>query len=227
MQPSKLKWKAIGLKRKTNLLLDTIKEMLAEIPIEHVGKRRKPENFKNELENIIFGIEKIDQKLIPKLEEYQGIQLIDKELLYLAMSQTSLKNVFKPLKEYLIKEDKLPIEIKELDELANIGEIGKTLALLGDSVLGLAIIEIQWNDIFSTVGELTKIRSENVKNKKLAIICDDWGIYEYRIDNLQSIEKTNTDEIVHLKGTLIEAILGIIYIDMDYSKVLEIVPLLQ
>ncbi|MDH5402721.1 MAG: ribonuclease III domain-containing protein [Candidatus Heimdallarchaeota archaeon] len=227
MQPSKLKWKAIGLKRKTQQLLKTLNEILAEIPEEQTNKRRTPQNLINELEYILAGINKIDQELIPRLEEYQGIELKNKELMYLAMSQISLRNVFTSIKDHLMKNNKLPIPENELDELANIGEIGKTLALLGDSVLGLATIEIHWSNIFSTVGELTTIKSEQVRNKKLAAICDDWGLYDYRIENLNSKEKSKEVELNHLKGTLIEAVLGIIYIDMDYSKILEVVPILQ
>ncbi|MBY9017970.1 MAG: hypothetical protein KGD66_03965, partial [Candidatus Lokiarchaeota archaeon] len=64
----KLKWNAIGLVRKTQMLRDYILKEKNSIPIDHTSKHAKRQGFLDELNHLIEQIEKIEKILIPKLE---------------------------------------------------------------------------------------------------------------------------------------------------------------
>ena len=64
----KLKWKAIGLARKTQLLRDYIQNEKDEIPVDHASKHIKRQRYLDELNHLLERMERIEKILIPKLE---------------------------------------------------------------------------------------------------------------------------------------------------------------
>ncbi len=120
-----------------------------------------------------------------------------------------------------------PIRDSDLVLLSSSGETSKVLALLGDAALDLAIVETHWETSVDRVGDLTRKRSEFVKNENLAKICDHLKLYDYRLRKLKAQEKSQIKEIIHLKGTLVEAIIGIIYMENDQRELIRIIPYLQ
>lgn len=64
----KLKWNAIGLVRKSQILHNTISEEKANLPSSHSKLHRKLQGFLEELTNLLQTMEKIQLELIPKIE---------------------------------------------------------------------------------------------------------------------------------------------------------------
>ena len=66
-------------------------------------------------------------------------------------------------------------------------------------------------------------------NANLAKYCDEWGLYSCRIDRVQQVpsDGTKTETIEHVKGTLVESIMGVIYEEFGLGKLLDIVPHIQ
>ncbi|MCY3412094.1 MAG: hypothetical protein INQ03_10725 [Candidatus Heimdallarchaeota archaeon] len=227
MQPSKLKWNAIGFKRKTELLYDTINIICDEIPSEQTGKLKTPSGFKEDLEELKDKIERIENHLIPRLEQELNIRFTTPELVLLGLCQSSLKNLFESLREYFRSRNEWPISELEFDELAGSGDTSKVLALLGDAILDLAVVQIHWENSIAKVGDLTIKRMNIVSNQNLAKVCDRWGLYYYRINKKGTVDKSNQKDINHLKGTLVEAVIGIIYMEMEYEDIIRIISYLQ
>jgi len=95
------------------------------------------------------------------------------------------------------------------------------LALLGDAAIDMAILHHIWKPRASDVGYLTERRSGLVSNEHLSKKCDEWRLYENRI-HFDPPTPTKS-EMEHIKGTLVEAFYGVIYIEMGFRKVLEMV----
>lgn len=151
------------------------------------------------------------------------------ELLLIAMSNTSVRNIFEDLNTHFNKDPNRPLQEAELIELASSGDASKVLALIGDAALDLAIVQVLWDSSLSTTGKLTEKRKEVASNKNLAKYCDQWGLFGYRLNRFRVIEPevTKPETIIHDKGTLVEAILGVVYLDFDLKVLRGIVPLIQ
>jgi ribonuclease-3 len=68
---------------------------------------------------------------------------------------------------------------------------------------------------------MTQRRAEVVSNEHMARVCDKWGLYKHRI-HFDPPTETKA-EIEHNKGTLLEAIYGIIYVEHGFEKVKELI----
>jgi dsRNA-specific ribonuclease len=93
-----------------------------------------------------------------------------------------------------------------------------TLALIGDRALELGILPIIWEEENSsgdipTKGKLDDSKKNFVKNKNLADIWDFLGLYETKI-----LPKKK-DESPKLRGSRMEAIFGIIYLESGLRAV--------
>jgi dsRNA-specific ribonuclease len=64
-------------------------------------------------------------------------------------------------------------------------------------------------------------------NLSLSKFCDIWNLCRYRLNRFNQLESQETTEkkIVHEKGTLVESILGVIYLKFGCEKILEIISL--
>jgi dsRNA-specific ribonuclease len=225
----KLKWNAIGLVRKTRLLKESIEEEKKHIPAEHTNKLSKLQGLLEELNHLLEQMEKIEKIIIPKLESTFRLQFDTPELIMYALSRPSIRYVFNILNAHFEKDDSVrPLKPEEFAELASSGDAAKVLALIGDAVLDLAIVQVLWDSSLAKVGDLSIKREEIVNNENLARYCDQWGLYSCRLKRFKIVEpEDDSDTIIHEKGTLVEAILGVIYIEFGLEVLLRIVPLLQ
>ena len=103
-----------------------------------------------------------------------------------------------------------PLKIDEYKELASSGDAANVLAL-------------------TTVGKLTKKRPGIVANDNLARICDEWNLFNYCLNRLNDPSEKNAKPktIEHEKGTLIEAIYGVIYLEFGFVELIRTIPLIQ
>ena len=225
----KLKWNAIGLVRKTKLLRDFIKIEKDNIPIDHKNKLSKQKGFLDELNHLLDRMEMIEKILIPKLQDFFRLQFPTPELIMFALSRPSIRNIFEDLNTHFKNDVNRPLSEEEMAELASSGDAAEVLALLGDAALDLAVIQLFWKPSLSNTGKLTKKRESIASNLSLSKYCDDWGLCGYRLNRFKRVETPEITEkkIIHEKGTLVEAILGVIYLEFEYEKILETVTLFQ
>jgi ribonuclease-3 len=150
-------------------------------------------------------------------------------MIMLALTRPSVRIIFDNLNIHFKDDPNRPLSPGELAELANSGDAAVVLALIGDAALDLAIVQILWDSSLSRTGELTEKRKQFVSNKNLAIYCDEWGLFSSRLHRLQTIpdEKTKKETIDHIKGTLVESIFGVVYLEFGLKELFRIVTLIQ
>lgn len=224
-----LKWNAIGLVRKTKILRDFIKIERSNIPADHTSKRSKCKGFLDELNHLLDRMEMIEKILIPKLQKFFRFRFPTPELIMFALSRPSIRNIFEDLNTHFKNDVNRPLSEEDMTELASSGDATEVLALLGDAALDLAVVQLLWDKSLSNTGKLTEKRKSIASNLSLSIFCDSWNLCGYRLNRFKQVETHEITEkkIIHEKGTLVESILGVIYLEFGYEKILETVPLFQ
>lgn len=106
-------------------------------------------------------------------------------------------------------------------------EVARVLALIGDAAISLALVQILWQPNISNVGELTIKRAEFASNENLARICDKWDLYDHRIHFDPNKYDTKDVKINHVKGTIVEALFGVIYIENGLDQVISSIVALK
>jgi ribonuclease-3 len=101
--------------------------------------------------------------------------------------------------------------------MINLSEMAKVLALVGDAVISSAVLQHLWEPHLGDAGKITQKKAEIVSNNHMAKLCDKWKLYDYRIHF--DPETPSKSEMNHDKGTLLEAIYGIIYIEHEYKMI--------
>jgi len=225
----RLKWNAIGFEKKTQLLFKTLQQEKDEIPEDHLSKHRKLQGFLDQLSHVLEKMNKIQKELIPKLEELFKLEFKTPELIMLSLCRPSIRNIYQDMEKHFNYQKNNPLKIDEYKELASSGDAANVLALIGDAALDLSVVQTFWDSSLATVGRLTKKRAEIVANDNLAKICDEWNLYEFRLNRLNdpSEKNANPKTIQHEKGTLIEAIYGVIYLEFGFEELIRTIPLIQ
>ena len=205
-----LKWK-----KDYNKILEKTKE---KTPSNNTRLLGKVERWEEQIREINERIQYINASIIPRLENKLGFNLQNKEAFLAAMFQPSTKNLFLEL-EVQYQRKKGPFDDDGFYELISLSETAKNFALLGDAAISMAVIYHLWNTDAENVGELTQDKSTIVSNEHMAEICDEWGLYDNRIHF--DPETPSKGEILHDKGTLVEAIFGIIQMEQGFEHVLK------
>ncbi|MHA1891353.1 MAG: ribonuclease III domain-containing protein [Promethearchaeota archaeon] len=224
----KLKWHAIGLETKISRILDSLESIKESFDPTHTAKIKKVQGLINELLNIKERIVRIKNHMIPRLEEKFRLEFKTPELVYLAFLRPSLRNIFSNISSYYANRESSPLKQSEFDELVALGNTGDVLALIGDSAIKLAIVETLWDSSCRTVGQLTGIKATIESNRNMAKFCDELGLYNHILDKNEPTKQAAKEKtILHEKGTLVEAIYGIIYLEFGFEELMRLVPLLQ
>ena len=225
----KLKWNAIGLVKKTSMLKEYIEREKIDIPIDYTKKHATISGFLVELNHILEQMEKIKKIIIPKLENLFRLTFPTPELVMFALAHPSIRNIFEDLNIHFKDDANRPLSEEELIELASSGDAAVVLALIGDAALDLTIVQILWDSSLSKTGELTNKRKKVASNKNLAIYCEEWGLYSCCLNRLKAnpMDDPKIVTVEHLKGTLVESILGVVYLEFGLKELLRIVPIIQ
>ena len=225
----KLKWNAIGLVKKARMLKNYIEREKNDVPVDHTKKHATISGFLMELNHILEQMEKIEKIIIPKLEKLFRLTFPTPEMVMFALARPSIRNIFEDLNTHFKEDANRPLSEEELIELASSGDAAVVLALIGDAALDLAIVQILWDSSLSKTGELTTKRKKVASNKNLAIYCEEWGLYSCRLNRLRAnpMDDAKTETIEHVKGTLVESIMGVVYLEFGLKVLLRIVPLIQ
>ncbi|UCH04598.1 MAG: hypothetical protein JSW05_00100 [Candidatus Thorarchaeota archaeon] len=217
-----LSWEPIELQEKLQVLLDAVTRTESETPKQNTRTLRKTKRWREQLDEIILSLDRIQDRLSVRLESELGISLKTNELLQVAMFQPSTKNLFSELEIHYASGEQSPLDDEVFHVLVSLSEMAKALALVGDAAISMAVLHHIWQPKATDVGTLTQRRADLVSNEHLAKVCDEWGLYEHRI-HFDPVEPSMS-EIDHDKGTLTEAIYGIVYIEHGFQKVKDLVP---
>ncbi|MDD1671584.1 MAG: hypothetical protein LUO82_01110 [Methanomicrobiales archaeon] len=224
-----LRWKDVGIEEKLERLHSCVIQLLQKAPPARSSEREKFTRWGENLQELRRKIADIREQVLPLLERDLGNSLVSGEILFLALFQPSTRNLFSEIEVHLQRGGTCALTPLELGELALLPESAKTLAWVGDAALSLAVLNQIWVPSITRVGELTEKRKEYVQNTNLARLCDRWELYEHRLHlDPPSDPTTLTRETVdHLKGTLVEAIFGILFLAGGVTAVADAIPLLQ
>lgn len=213
----KLTWKQIGIEGKLDTLLRTIMKTKNETPENKTRLLGKVDRWEEQIQEINDRIKYIKKTLAPIIEKSFDLKIKNKEALVTALFQPSTKNLFLEIEaEYRGNEN--PFKDNSFNDLVSLSEIAKRLALLGDAAIAMAVIHHLWQSE-DEVGKLTQDKSTIVSNEHLADLCDKWGLYKHRIHF--DPETPSKGEIQHDKGTLVEAVYGIVQMEHGFEHVLK------
>lgn len=198
-----------------------VEQDVTEVPERNTRTRTKMSKWLEQLDYVIQRVSYAEEVLSPKLEGIFEFDLNEKGLFTVSLFQPSTKNLFLELETHYCDRETVHEECHSLPDMVALSETAKMLALLGDATIDMAILHHIWKPRASDVGYLTEKRSGLVSNEHLSKKCDEWDLYENRI-HFDPPTPTKS-EMEHIKGTLVEAFYGVIYIEMGFRKVLEMV----
>ena len=220
----------MNLKLKSNLsrvfqelseIFDIIKEDCLNISDKTSKKSKKLNRWLEMLTNFLLKHENIQLNLKPSLEKKFSIKFKNPNLITLALFRPSTKNIFTELSIYFQEEHPNFLNIERLEYMSNLGDIAEGLALLGDSALDLAVTHSLWKEGITDKGTITTEKAQMVQNLNLAKYCDDLDLYHNRIHMELNVNNTKPETINHIKATLVEAIIGIIYLEKGVQGVIN------
>ncbi len=216
-----LDWHRIYLKDNLQGIRNIVEADLKNMPSRNTRTISKMKRWVNQLDFIIQRVTYAEEVLAPILEKKFDFDLNEKGLFTVLLFQPSTKNLFLELETHYCDAEEREEQCEALPDMVALSETAKMLALLGDAAIDMAILHHIWKPRASDVGYLTQTRSGLVSNEHLSQKCDEWGLYENRI-HFDPPTPTKS-EMEHIKGTLVEAFFGVIYIEMGFKKVLEMV----
>jgi len=221
MDQMKLEWNDVNLEEKLRALVAAVSKTVNETPPQNTRLLRKAERWMYQLSSILEGVVQIRENLAPKLEKELGVSLGQNELLQVAMFQPSTKNLFMEVETHFRRSKGNPLGKDGFIDLLALSDMSQVIALVGDAAISMAVLHHLWKPTTADAGTLTQNRADIVSNQNLAKVCDNWNIYEHRIHFDPGIP--NQSELEHDKGTLLEALYGIIYIHYGLEKVDELI----
>lgn len=205
----KLKWNIKGVFDNIPVIEKALENQLNQLPENNLRERRKITNWIDRIRKINENINNIKKSKLVELERNINYNFAEPDLVVLSFIQPSIKKMFEELNIY---SSSLNVNF---EPYLSMDKAAKVLALIGDAAISLALIQILWQPNISNVGELSTRRSEYASNENLARICDKWGLYDFRI-HFGSDQSENN----HAKGTIIEALFGVIYIEAGLNQVI-------
>ncbi|MGY5880754.1 MAG: ribonuclease III domain-containing protein [Candidatus Thorarchaeota archaeon] len=214
----KIVWKSIHIENRLDTLTQIIERTRRQSPENKTRLLGKTDRWLEQLDEINDKIRYIKKTLTPKLEKVFDLKFRNKEILQAAMFQPSTKNLFLEL-EIQYKGKNNPFNDEGFEALVSLSESSKRFALLGDAAISMAVIYHLWQTVEEDVGQLTQDKSSIVSNSHMADLCDKWGLYEHRIHF--DPETPSKGEIIHDKGTLVEAVYGIVQMEHGFKQVLK------
>ncbi|MHA2046220.1 MAG: ribonuclease III domain-containing protein [Candidatus Thorarchaeota archaeon] len=199
-----LSWKPIQLVNRLDTLTKTVQMTRDNTPKTNTRLHHKLDRWEEDIGDIQDSIKRIENELVPRLEKILDIKFRNSELFLVAMFQPND-----------------PLGQDGFAEMINLSEMSKVLALIGDAVISSAVLQHLWEPHLGDAGKITQKKAEIVSNNHMAKLCDEWKLYEYRIHF--DPNTPSKSEMNHDKGTLLEAVYGIIYIEYQYKMIHRLV----
>jgi dsRNA-specific ribonuclease len=171
--------------------------------------------------------EEIQSRITPKIEETFNVKIKNPNLITVALYTPSTKNSFVELSTYIEKSHPKLYDDEMFEFMIRFGDIAQGLATLGDSALKLSLTHILWNEGIIEKGKITKAKERIEQNSNLSKYCDTIELYEHRIFIKSKFFNPKPSTIKHIKGTLIESLLGIYYLEAGFMGVRKLVKSLE
>ena len=221
----KLALDQVDIDEKIGILRELLNEDIEVIQRNRTRTIRKIKRWLKDLEYISNTLTRITKDLLGILEKDLECKFPDTELLHIAMFQPSTRNLFMEIHTYFMQRDHNPISKEDFENLVALSDMGRVIAMIGDSATELAVIHYLWRKRTADAGDITQERAQIISNENMARLCDRWGLYERRV-HFDPVTTTKS-EMEHIKGTLVEAIYGIVYINEGFDKIVETAKLLM
>ncbi len=186
--------------------------------------QKKFDSWIEQLNSILNQITKIDEIVVPLMKKDLNYSFRKKNLIVTALVQPSLKNTFYEIKIHFINDSSFECFHEILDKLENSPDIAKSLAWIGDAAIKYAVSSKIWR-IDTLTEELNDARKKYESNENLAKLCDEWRLFNHRINfDPENSKPKSANEI---KGTLVESIFGVIFIEKGIDGVMAALHLID
>ncbi len=216
-----LSWKPIQLRKRIDNLATTVQKTQRETPTKNSRLLSKLDKWLLDIEYIQNSLQRIEDELVPEIQNILNVKFQHIELFLVAMFQPSTKNIFLELETHYRHRDDDPLGEDGFAKMINLSEMAKVLALVGDAVISSAVLQHLWEPHLGDAGQITQKKAKIVSNDNMAKLCDNWGLYDYRIHF--DPDTPSKSEIDHDKGTLLEAVYGIVYVEHEYKRIVDLV----
>jgi dsRNA-specific ribonuclease len=203
-----------------------LKEYFSFLTNDQQYKPSDREKFKKwvlAFEKIFRQISLFDKNVLPVIETDLNYPFFNRDLVLTAIMQPSVKNPFSEIKKQFGNESEFVISQSDLDLLERCSDVSGSLAWMGDAAIHYAISKNIWEPEI-TMEELDKKRKSLESDDNLSKLCDTWKLYDNRIHFDPPVPKHAT--INEIKGTLVEAIYGVIFIEQGFEGVQEAIDLI-
>jgi hypothetical protein len=219
-----LEWRAFGIEEKLRVLNVCFGEY-REIPSgPDTHAARKLAHWETGIESILRAIGGIKTVVRPVVESDLGYRIRREEMFILAFFQPSTRNIFSEIALHFRSHGGCPLSEDDLTTLATLTDAAATLAWIGDAALKIGVLPEIWSPAVADAGVLTDLRRRYDSNENQAILCDRWGLYEHRIHLDPPVPPGNA---VHVKGTLVESVYGIVFLQGGLRAVADAARLLR
>lgn len=189
---------------------------------------KKIEKLKDALSYFVQEHKRIQTDIKPKIEKTFAIEKLENPyLITVALFTPSTKNTFYELERFIQDNHPKLYEEDMFEFFIKFGDIAQGLATLGDSALKLSLTHILWDQGIIEKGKITKAKERIEQNSNLSKYCDKIQLYEHRIYLKSKFFDPKPSTVRHIKGTLIEGLLGIYYLENGFPGVLELIRSLE
>lgn len=213
-----LELRVIDLVGRLNELLDFVNMTVPRLPNE-TRMWSKFNRWSLQLQVICSAVSKAIDTLLPQLESTLSLSFRNKEAFITLLFQPSTRNLFLEIDTHFKEHGNYVISPEDMKHLSSLSDIAKLIALIGDAVIDMAIIHYLWSPLIDDVGVISQQRAEIVSNENMARLCDEWRLFEHRIHfDPPTATKSETE---HIKGTLVEGVYGLIYIEHGLESVMN------
>ncbi|QYZ79323.1 hypothetical protein E2N92_07730 [Methanofollis formosanus] len=214
-----LHWHAVGVEQNLQIVRDGLLEQQNALSPDIHHLRRKREHWINSLDRMIDRVIAVRAEVQPEIEVDLGYAIKNHEMFVIAFFQPSTRNVFSEIAVHF-KNGGCRLSEKKLTEMAALPDAAETLAWIGDAALKIGVLRELWTPEVVDVGRLSERRKAYESNANMARLADRWRLYEHRIHFDPPVQKKKK-EVEHIKGTLVEAVLGIVFLQCGLAGVAD------
>jgi hypothetical protein len=191
-------------------LRDFIEDRSRDLP-NAIKKQKKFLGWMGDLDKILAQIDSVEKVVIPAIEsDLNGFKINNRNLVFLALMQPSVKKLIEDIQKEFGDDPDFSLTQEAFDFFIGTPMKARSFAWAGDNVINTIIFQEIWNPEKS-VKQLHDERKDCEENKKLSDICNHWKLFENRLQ-LDTDPKRNA-RLEKIKGTLVEAIMGVIYFE--------------
>jgi hypothetical protein len=219
-----LTWTPIDIEKKLHILREGLREHRARLPPADLHVAQKMDAWIEKIDEILQTIEGIRTVVQPHVEADLGFSPGSSEQLILCMFQPSTRNLFDEIEIHFRDHGGCALSSEELLQMASLSQAAETLAWIGDAALKIGVLPEIWTPQVAEAGVLTERRKAYESNANQAILCDRWQLYEHRI---HFDPPGHRADVIHVKGTLVESILGMIFLEGGLRRIARAARLLR